>query len=149
MILSDVIVSTDKQPSLDSGTSPISLPMIQNNYWDWNEDFPESTTGDDYGTTRNYAIMDDAWDNTTEWRANRNYKTITGKIAPYKTAKADCYSYIQIYADDRLIYTSPKIGLRSDAVTFSVDISDCNYIKIVRRAESYSGIIISDVLLHE
>lgn len=153
IILSNVTVSEEKTAPLASGTSLISLPMIQNDYsFKWNEGFPESITGDDYGTARNYLICYSG-EGTTEWRANRSYKTITGKIAPCKTTSVDSDSYIQIYADDRLVYTSPKIDKRSDAITFSVNIENCNYIKIVKYSKynlfAYHDIIISDVLLHE
>lgn len=153
VILSDVIVSPDKQAPLAPGTSLISLPMIQNLSWawKWNEYFPESLSGDDYSLTRNYVIYSDSLERETEWRASCRFKTISGQVAPYvDTARdEDAYGVIKIYADDRLVYTSPKINMRSDAISFNVDIGNCDYVKISAKCFASADIIISDVLLHE
>lgn len=153
VILSDVIVSPDKQAPLAPGTSLISLPMIQNIswFWRWNEHFPESLSGDDYSLTRNYVMYSDSLEHETEWRANCKFKTISGQVAPYvETARIeDAYGVIKIYADDRLVYTSPEINMRSDAISFNVDIGNCDYVKISAKCFAGADIIISDVLLHE
>ena len=38
---------------------------------------------------------------------------------------------MKIYADDKLVYTSPAIGRKTDLVNFNADISGADYIKIV------------------
>ncbi len=116
---------------------------------EWNSGAPIDTFGNDYSRAANYAILG-CWNDGTyeEYRVYGKYATITGTIAPYYDTHVDRTWWLQIYADDRLVYTSPVVGRKTDAIDFSVNISGADYIKLVITSDGYSvhGIL-SNVLL--
>lgn len=119
---------------------------------EWNSGAPIDPFGNDYSRTANYAIIHRYVGNSTysyeEYRVYGRYSTITGTIAPYYETPEDSAWWLQIYADDRLVYTSPVVGRKTDAIDFSVNISGADYIKLVIAFDCYtfSGIL-SNVLL--
>lgn len=76
-------------------------------------------------------------------------------MSPHADINEDAYSQVKIYADDKLVYTSPAIGRKTDLVNFNADISGADYIKIVvevKRREEKDGnnkdsLILMDVQL--
>lgn len=125
----------------------------------WNEGTPVDPFGNDYTYASNYWIFDrshDSWDGEesfyVEYRLYGKYKTLTGTIAAYTTMSTDGKCYFQVFADDRLRYTSPTVVRKTDAFQLSVDISDADYIRIVfiipnKQGDQHIGTILSDLQL--
>ena len=133
---------------------PISLTTlkaINSENWDtWNKGSPTDPFDNDYSTACNFAILSNGnyrYGYYTEYRLYGKYSQLTGTLAPYTSISEDGYCYIQVYADDVLVYTSPNVTRKTDAFDFSVDVSGAEYVKISVYAEWYSSIIISDVKL--
>lgn len=133
-----------------------SLQSINTSYaWKWNEGVPKDPFGNSYSNAHNYACFSfQGFDtNYVEYRVYKEYTTITGVIAPHADSGEKHTGYVQIYKDDVLCYTSDTIGRKSDAITFSVDVSGAEYIKIYVAGyhNTMNGgeydLILSDVML--
>lgn len=134
--------------------APISitaLTAINSDIWGtWNEGAASDPFGNDYTTACNYVHIK-RWDQTksyVEYRLYGKYSTLTGVIAPHADNDEEKVSCLQVYVDDELVYTSPEVGRKTDAISFSVDVTGAEYIKIVIQRESWScSVILSDVQL--
>lgn len=159
-----------KMNEVDS-KKPVLLSTMTaiNGGWKWNQGTPTDPFNNDYSAARNYAIIEagsqveyNADDHTyytyAEYRLYGDYSFIGGVIAPYTSTKDGSAAYIQIYADDELVYTSPDVGRKTDAVQFSVNISGAEYIMmyVVLKNDGsnyygsyryYSSLILSDIQL--
>ena len=148
----------EKSDKLDS-LKPVSITDLQSintSYaWKWNDGVPKDPFGNNYSKANNYACFSfQGFDtNYAEYRVYKKYNTITGVIAPHMDSGEKHTGYVQIYKDDILCYTSETISRKSDAVTFSVDISDAEYVKIfvagyhnLKNGGDYD-LILSDVML--
>lgn len=137
---------------LNSATEskPVSLAdtiLINQDRWKWNEDAPVDTFGNDYSSSKNYVIPYHAYG---EFRVYKQYKTLSGYIAPYKDKYEDSNWYIQIYADDKLVYTSKNVTRKTDRFAFNVNINNADYIKIeVHGSSDDYGLILSDLMLNK
>lgn len=134
---------------------PVSLSettLVNQKEWKWNDGSPVDTFGNDYSGAANYIIP--YYQSYGEFRVYKKYKTLSGYIAPHKE-KYDSDSgpwYIQIFADDKLVYTSKNVTRKTDKFAFNVNVANADYIKIVIYGESYSynhGIILSDLMLNK
>lgn len=69
---------------------------------------------------------------SAEVYTGRKYSTITFDILPSSSfsTNTDITSTIKIYADEVLVYTSPKINYKSSAVHAEVNINNAEYIRI-------------------
>lgn len=131
-----------------------SIRLINSGEWgNWNEGSPTDPFGNDYSSAPNYVIlgsMERNWnyDKTryAEYRIYGDYTKLTATIAPSSLCSEKDYSYLQIYGDDELLYTSPDIGRKTDAFTFTVDLTGVDYIKILVHTV-YGHVILSNVLL--
>lgn len=138
-------------------SKPVSITSLDalNGGFDWNEGDPTDPFGNTYSDVSNYAVFSsysygDA-EGYAEYRIYGNYTLLTGKISPHTDTFTDARGQIKIYADDKLKYTSPMIGRKTDSFDFSVDITDAEYIKIEYELDSYyncyAAIILMDVNL--
>ncbi len=140
--------------------SPVSITNLTpiNGGWEWNQGAPTDPFGNNYSNSINYAILQGENNKTifAEWRVYGDYSTLTGNISPYTNMRISGMAYIQIYADDKLVYTSPIVARKTDIFSFESDISGAEYIKIVAilgedvgYTDDYhdSDIIMSDILL--
>ena len=108
--------------------------LFKGTYWSWGQD-KEITTA--------------------AYRVYGKYKYISGALSPHADINEDAYSQVKIYADDKLVYTSPAIGRKTDLVNFNADISGADYIKIVVKvmqsgtshSESKNSLILMNVQL--
>ncbi len=174
LILFDVLLSTASSPLADNATEPITSLATQNIFnssgWpEWNEGYPKDYSNSDYTSANNYAIFESSRDMDfrgedhtytafAEYKVDGEYSSMVGTIATYTTAKPDSVGYVQVYADDVLIYTSAEINGKSDPIPFEVDLTDVKYIKIVVVLENdgsyywhgeydfYSALILSDIM---
>ena len=145
---------------------PVSLSSLTalNGGWTWNDVAPEDPFGNDYSTAVNYAVFqrgdntyynskeyEEGYGNYAEYRVYGNYSTLTMTLAPYQDIGEDCSVWVQVYADDTLVQTSPRITRKTDAITLSAPIANAEYIKIVVNLSEdypdYGALIMSNVQL--
>lgn len=144
---------------------PVSLSTLTpiNGGFTWNDGLPTDPFGKTYTDLSGYALFKGeywSWNQdkaitTAEYRVYGKYKYISGALSPHADINEDAYSQVKIYADDKLVYTSPAIGRKTDLVNFNADISGADYIKIVvevKRREEKDGnnkdsLILMDVQL--
>ena len=70
-------------------------------------------------------------DGTVEFYIGQEYSTLKGKIDPtnYFERSALADTRLNIYADDKLVYSSPVITYKTDDLEFSADIKGADYLK--------------------
>lgn len=139
----------DKQAEINNA-KPISLSNISvfNGGWEWNNLEPTDSFGNNYSTACNYVVFSDYYDNIlpqkghcgevngyrqvfAEYRTNGEYNMLSMQLAPHTEICQNGKTFIQIYADDTLVYTSPTITRKTDAFICEVGIAGAEYIKIV------------------
>lgn len=133
---------------------PVSITEVllinYSNSWgatvEWNSGLPEDPFGNDYSDSANFAIFP-GYDHAFEYRIYGEYSQLSLIVAPYSDISSDARGYIQIYADDRLLYTSKNIDRKTDAFSVNVDITGADYITIKVIGDSEGSLILSDVLL--
>lgn len=137
-----------------SSSQPVSLSTLSvlNGGWDWNATAPEDPFGNDYSDAVNYVVLgDDYWRSeqlySAEYRVYGNYSSMTFNLVPYKDTATEGTGYVQIYADDVLVQTSPVIGQKTDQLTVTASIAGAEYLKIVVHTQECGMIIVSDVQL--
>lgn len=149
----------DMQPVLLSSMKPF------NGEFEWNND---TTPQDPFGNTYNdYTLIcykkellaDGAFDAGSAYREyyseyyiNNKYEALTLKIAPYIYTQEESSSYLEVYVDDKKIFTSTEICRKSQPESYELDVSNGSYLKIVAKVFSgysphNSAIILSDATL--
>ncbi len=148
----------DKQSEINNA-KPISLSKISvfNGGWEWNNLDPTDSFGNVYSTACNYVVFSDYYDNIlpqeghggevngyrqvfAEYHTNGEYSTLSMLLAPHTEICQNGKAFIQVYADNGLVYTSPTITRKTDAFICEVEIAGAEYIKIV--ANVYIGSVI-------
>ena len=131
-----------------------SLVTINSGYWDdWNSADAKDTFGNDYSTACNYVKLQGYHlgsanlDHYIEHRLYGDYTSLSGSIVPHSDSKEDKISYLQVYVDDALVYTSADIGRKTDPIDFSIDVTGAEYVKIVVYTEAWASVILYDVQL--
>lgn len=133
-----------------------SLTSINASKWYWNEDNPMDPFGNSYASGCNYVVFHNqsSSERSVEYRTYGEYSTLTGVIAPHADIGQKITCTVLVYADDQLVYTSPAIVQKTDAFTFSADVSGAEYVKIEVRFNDTNPfdvfvdrLIISDVKL--
>lgn len=162
----------DKQSAIEK-TKPVSLSTLSafNGGWEWNNLDPTDPFGNDYSSASNYVVFAfDEWGTicdqegsigytngysqvSTEYHTEKKYNRLTMQLAPYSTIAENGKAFVQIYADDELVYTSPTIVQKTQAFSAEANIAGAEYIKvIVNIAGQYSAnergaMILSDAQL--
>ncbi len=118
----------------------------------WNEGAPEDPFGNDYSTVNNYTILHGNYcsGNYTlysEFRLSKACTELTFNYAPYSDFGENATSYIQVYVDGVLRYTTPKITRKSGLQTVQLDICDADYVEIVVKKGDHGCVLISDAML--
>ncbi len=150
--LSALFVQVNENDSVGLNTlTPI------NGGFEWNSGDPADPFGNDYLGVSNYTIMhastnyngDHHWESTysAEYMVSQEYDFLSFTVSPYSDFGQSASSYIRIYADNVVRYTSDKVGQRTQPYNIKVDISDAEYIKIVVKVGGYGCIMLSDVKL--
>ena len=131
-----------------------SLLAVNTNKWGtWNEGSPTDPFGNDYSTACNYVIhtgydlISMNMSHYTEYRLYGKYETLSGVFCTHIDSPEDRINRVQIYVDDKLVYTSKDFNRKSDATKFTVDVSGAEYVKIVVYTEAWAKAILSDVQL--
>jgi tetratricopeptide (TPR) repeat protein len=158
LMLSDVILSASPEyvSTIDGNVTSLSTYEVFNGSISWQKGFPQNIKNDSYNNVKNYTTFHGTgWNNhskgtkySTEYYLNQGYQSLSLDIAPYTDFGSSASSIVKIYADDRLVYTSPKITKKTSKFnTGDIDVSNANYIKIVAEIGGYGCIIVSDALL--
>ena len=133
--------------------APVSIaeliPINATNNWNRNTD---KELVDALGFTYYDAINAFApWqDGYGEYYIKGMYTTVSGELTSYYHMTEERECHLQIYADDKLIYTSPEITQKTEAFSFEVNIPEgTKFIKFVNIANGYScsNILIINLLL--
>ncbi|MBR3039709.1 MAG: protein kinase [Lachnospiraceae bacterium] len=147
----------DKKVEIEN-SKPVSITTLTplNGGFDWNEGDPTDPFGNTYSDVSNYAIFKSTYSWTDqggyeEYRLYGDYKTLSASIAPQADIVVAGKGQIQVYADDKLVYTSPVVNRKTDSFSFEVDITGAEYVKIVYTVFAHSGtdntLILMDVNL--
>lgn len=91
---------------------------------------------DNYGSYHSNAVVCNG-NYTGEYLLNGKYKRFRGVIYVPEGTSTDRKGGIVITADGKDIYTSPEISKTTHPVSFDVDVSGCNVLKIDRIGESF------------
>lgn len=144
----------DKYKSVSlSSLSPI------NGGFSWNEEIPGDPFGNTYEMAQNYCVFHadyssywghghNAKDYSAEYKLNEEFDYLSFMISPYSDFGEAGKSYVQVYVDGILRYTSPAITQKSEPFkTPSIDISDAEYIEMVVHVGGYGCLMLSDVMI--
>lgn len=163
----------DKKSAIEK-TKPVSLSTLSafNGGWEWNNLDPTDPFGNDYSSASNYVVFsNEEWGTVTdqegsmeekngyrqvyaEYHTEKKYNRLTMQLAPYSTIGEEKTAFIQVYADDELVYTSPTIAQKTQAFSGEANIAGAEYIKIIANIawdysyeEKRGAMILSDVQL--
>lgn len=125
-----------------------------NGSFKWNDGTPKDPFDNGYNNLKNYVIFhsggsyhNNASTYSAEYRVNKQYNALSFDVVPYSDFNKNGSSYINIYVDDVLRYTSEPILQKTQPYNVFVDISDATYIKIIVHIGEKSCIMLSDVSL--
>ncbi len=129
----------------------------------WNNGMPDDPLKSDYSGILNYSIFhassqrDNILQPEGDWRPkeysaeyllNGEYSELVFSITPYSDCGVDSTSYIQVYIDDVLKYTSPVINQRSEKLNVQgINLSGASRLKLYVFASEYGCLMISDAIL--
>lgn len=138
----------------------VSLSSLSptNGSFTWNDGVPGDPFGNSYSALQNYVILHSeysSWDghggntatHSVEYQVGKKYDTLSFTLVPYSEFGENGWSYLRIYVDDVLRYTSDRITQKTQPHNISVDISDAEYIEIIVYTDEFSCTMITDVLL--
>ena len=128
-----------------------TLPAF-NGGFRWNDGIPADPFDGDYTGVRNFTIFHGdycRYDYTAsaEYKLDGACNTLSMRIAPYADFGENAASYLQVYADGTLVYTSPRIVRKTEPWQIEIDIHDAEYLKIVLNKGEYGCLMLSDVVL--
>lgn len=135
--------------------APVSLMEME--IFDIDEDWetetdpePKDHLGNVYGVSEIIGTNAN-FDRWIEYHVNTKYTRLSGTIALYKGGSSPTsVGKIEIYADDELIYASPNISAKEEAVHFDVNISGKKFVKIkVYGVVGAPCLIFNDFKLHK
>ena len=89
---------------------------------------------DDYGCAIRLGMYKSTlWDGASqaEYYLGKEYRTISGEIVPEDKTSTEGHCRFVIYADDVCVYRSEPITRKSKKISFTANISDADFIKIV------------------
>ena len=134
----------------------VSLSTLSpiNGGFSWNEGTAKDPFGTSYSNAQNYCICHGTHDSyssntySAEYKIDMEYTTMQFVVSPYSDFGQNASSYVQIYVDGILRYTSPQIVQKTEPYkTPAIDISDAEYLTIVVRTGGYGCTMLSDVTL--
>lgn len=134
---------SDKKTEIEN-SKPVSITTLTplNGGFKWNVGDPTDPFGNTYSDVSNYVIFNaPEYSKSTgyeEYRLYGNYTSLSGMLAPHTGIPENGQGQVQVYVDDKLVYTSPMVGRKTDAFGFEVDITGAEYIKFVYTTSDYS-----------
>lgn len=140
------------------GAEPVSLASLTpiNGSFPWNEGTPEDPFGNSYSDVQNYAIFhasrsyhDREQTYFIEYKVDEQYNCLNFVISPYSDFGENASSYLQVFVNGSLRYTSPKIYQKTEPLQVpGIDVSDATYVKIVVYVGGHGCVMLSDVTLN-
>lgn len=137
-------------------TVPLHKLNPINDGFTWNEGTPGDPFGNTYSEAQNFCILHASGLNghyrettySTEYKTSKDYDRLSFVISPYSDFGETGQSYVQVYVNGVLRYTSPLIVQKSQPFSIpSIDISDAEYIKITVHVGGYGCLMLSEVIL--
>lgn len=116
----------------------------------WNEGEAGDIFGHSYDNATNYTILHASNDRhhkdySAEYNINKKYGSLSFNVSPYTHFHEEGEAYIQVYVNNELAYTTPKITQKTQPFKVNVDIRSGSYLKIVASVDGC--IILSDAML--
>ncbi|MDP4180123.1 MAG: NPCBM/NEW2 domain-containing protein, partial [Bacillota bacterium] len=98
--------------------------------WDSSKD--KDSAGNSYTHGIKYTLTAlDKNSQFTEYLLNQKYKQFSGKFLLHYDSRSECRdAYLEVYGDDKLLYTSPSMKAGVLPVDFKVDVSGVIKLKI-------------------
>ncbi len=85
-----------------------------------------------------------------EYHVNKEYASFSGRIGYYGSTSSGKGMKFLVYADDILVYESATMYPKSEPITFNVDLTNVNFLKIEYVAlDRKSGLIIDQLYLNK
>ena len=119
----------------------------------WGNEVPEDPLGNDYTNVKNYAVLHAYYHtHSTSYSAEYNldfgYSSLSFDISAFMDISESGSSFVQVYVDDVLRYTSPYITQKSDIIsTGEIDISNGEYMKIVAHVGGHGCMMMTNAVL--
>lgn len=153
ILLTDIMLNYDPSVSnnspLEGAISLRSLnPVNSGGSWNNEASIIKNALGQYYIDSFNHFIPHQ--DSYGEYYIDGAYKKITGNLTSWHSMGEQRKCYLQIIADDTIIYSSPTITRNTEVLSFSLDIPEgTQFIKLICKADNYSHseILLTDVLL--
>lgn len=137
-----------------TGTALASMEVFNNNCSRWyvNEKGKEDTLGVDYSDSKDYIVVGyREWSTAecghAEYYIDGRYKRLQGRIAAHSSSLGESTSTIQIYGDDKLLFESKAIGIRTDVSSFVLDadkMEGVRFLKIVQCGDPNIKLLLTD-----
>ena len=143
---------TEKMNDIES-KEPVSIrDVVRVNAYNWNENENrlEDALGHTYYDATNAVAI--AQNGYGEYYVDGKYSKVTGTVTSLWHLDPNRQCYFKIYADDRLIFSSPMITRKTEAIKFEIEIPEgTEFIKFENIADSYSysDILLLNVLLYK
>ena len=139
-------------------SKPVLINTLEpiNGGFTWNEGTPADPFENTYTGVQNYTILHGNYWNghsesathSAEYKVEEKYDCLSFVISPYSDFGSKGVSYIQVYVNGILRYTSPQIRQKTEPMLISaIDISDATYVEIVVHVGGYGCLMLSDVKL--
>lgn len=154
LVSDNVEINALKEYADQYKATPLDKLTSINGGFNWNNGTPEDPFGTNYADISNFFIYHGDSDyhrytytTSAEYKLSRQYDTLSLQISPYKDFGENADSDVQIYADNALLYTSPKITQKSGVIKVVLDIYEAEYLKIVINKGDNGCLMLSDVLV--
>jgi len=144
----------DKQKELDKYKTTLLHTLVPlNGGFTWNDGAPQDPVGSDFSRITNYTILhadSHKRDKTysAHYKIDSKYSTLSMNITPYKDAHNGVKSFVQVYANSELVYSSPMISQTTGIIHADIDVSYANYFEIIVVTKGYGCIMLTDVSLN-
>jgi len=144
--------TTKPPPAPKGGTALFSvndIPLVNSVRWDTNTGDLNDSLGNTY-TPKNFVVANSNWaaysSSSAEYNVRQNFTKLLGRFAPHETHN-DHETLLKIYADGRLIYTSPKITRTTYPIDLPNDVTFPKETKIIKIEITGSNLLLLDFTL--
>lgn len=135
-VLPDNQTLKDKKEEIN-GSRPVVLKdihILEKKNYEYSDEGVFDAYGNDYSQTGVFT-----YDGYCLYYLDKKYKTFTGKLVVTDDSNTDADVYVNIYADDKLVYTKKGIKRLTKAIDFEADVTDCDQLKVVVGHDNHYG----------
>ena len=111
--------------------SLLDLTPINSSGWNPNEGELEDSLGHVHETDLPYIVFSHG--GSAEFFVEGEFSTLRGTIAPHTSMWQDGNIMFMVFADDRLVYSTPSITRTTLAIDFEADVSGAQFIRVEAR----------------